>query len=388
MTEPAGTRREIVAQRDLARQQRKADLVARRAEVQAAKKQAEADRARRRQQDEARLAAEESSRQAIAARAFEHYVRVREYLRAIRATQPPASLTAAEQRTLSGLEHLWEATPDTIARLRRWCEPITGVRVADYEPPSPDLILRIKRDYRVLRRQVGAELFVAESPALAGFGFPRGSDLVNEDTLKYFSVLVALQDAAVLATCRTAERRIVWEIGGGWGGFAYQFKTICPNVTYVITARPDVMLVSAVYLMTVFPHARHRFFGEGTSGNLWTNWQDVDFLFVPESAVAALQPPRVDLTLDLMALPAMDTGRVRAHVRRAYELGCPYFYSLLPAASGGDEVSRVWGSIERWYWPHPVPPRAENMPPVVDGAASAPPEAEYAHLVGWRRLRA
>jgi hypothetical protein len=386
-----GARREESARRQIARQQRKAELVARRAEVGAAKRQVAAERAQRQQVEEARLAAEQLATQKVATRAFEAYVHVREHVRRMRDLGGVVgdSLTPVEQQMVSRLAHLWDATADTIAHLRRWCEPITGVRAADYEPPSADLTLRLKRDYRVLRRQVGSELFVEEPRMLGGFGYERNGQLINEDTLKHFSGLVALQDGAVLGAYRHASgRRLVWEIGGGWGGFAHQFKTLCPNVTYLITGLPELLLVSAVYLMTAVPDGRFRFYGDTSGDDLWDDWEQVDFVFASESALPALRPPRMDLALDIVNLRNMNLDRVRFHVRRAFDLGSPYFYSLLPANCPAHEVSRVWKSIEALYWPHPVPARAENMPPVVDGEPAAIPDVEYAHLVAWRRLRA
>jgi len=75
-------------------------------------------------------------------------------------------------------------------------------------------------------------------------------------------------------------------------------------------------------------------------------------------------------------------------VRRAFDWGAPYFYSLLPAAVPAPLIETVWSCIARAFWLHPVPPRAENIPPVADGPAAPVPGVEYTHLIGWRRLRA
>ena len=52
------------------------------------------------------------------------------------------------------------------------------------------------------------------------------------------------------------------ELGSGWGGFAYQFKKVCPDVTYVCVDLPPTMLFSGVYLTTLFPEAKVLFYGE------------------------------------------------------------------------------------------------------------------------------
>jgi hypothetical protein len=229
---------------------------------------------------------------------------------------------------------------------------------------------------------VGSELFIAEPPALGGFGFSDQGALYNEDTVKFFNVLVGLQDAAVLQDFRApARRRLVWEIGGGWGGFAYRFTRVCPNVTYVISAPPSLFLLSAVYLTSMCPEARCRFYEPASAGSLERDWQDLDFIFVPAGAVESISLPRLDLTIDVRALAAMTAARADQYVRRAYELGSRFFYTLLPVDR---QVSPVADAIARHFWPHPVPPRRD---PKVTNASGEPADSPYRHLVGWRRLQ-
>ncbi len=370
------------------RQQRKADLIGRRAEMKAAKQRAESERIVRKQQAEARIEADRRALDAVAANAYERYMKVRDRIRHTPAASEAASvaLTRPEQQMVAALEHLWDASSATIANLRRWCEPITGVRAGDYEPAPAELTMRLARDIGFLRRQLGRDLFVPEPPILGGFGCLRHGERYNEDTVRYFKALVALHDGGVLEDCRgMSERRVVWEIGAGWGGFAYQFKTVCPNVTYVMTGLPELLLVASVYLMAAFPDARCRFVGEAPGDVFWRDWQEVDFVFAPEAALPALHPPRIDLTLDIMTLRNMSESRVRDHVQRSFTLGSRYFYSLLPGAAATAGTPSAWSTIERLFWAHPVPPRVD--PALVDDETGAAPDHEYAHVVGWRRIR-
>ena len=386
-----------------------------------AKQQANAEKARQKQQEEMRRAEQRRADEAVAARAYETYLEVRERVGRMRvapqvaaavasrrddrsggpsgprpsgawnAGEPVAEgvvLTERERTTIGALAHLWHATPETIAALRRWCEPITGVSPADYQIRQSALEIQLRRDQRRLVRRCGGELFVTEPSALGGFGLTGREGRFNEDTLKYFCALVALEDGGVLGGFGTDTRRLVWEIGGGWGGFAYRFKTARPNVTYLVTGAPELLLVSAVYLKTVMPDASLRFHDEAMApADLWKDWEGVDFIFAPETALATLQPPRLDLTVDLMALRDMTDDRVRCHVRRAYDAGCRFLYSMLPAASATDRPS-AWTAIGERYWPHRVPPRLD-FEPVVGGVEGGPPprDLDYAHLIGWKRLR-
>ena len=349
----------------------KAARAAARGEHLAAKARAAAERSRRQAEKAAHREAQREARQELSDTAYGHYLRVRQWAR---------SLGAPEDASLA---HLWHADRDTIAHLRRSCDPMSGVRAAEYDAPSEELTRRLQRVVMGLRSHRGTELLVPEPPALGGFGVLKNGHRINEETLRWFAAAIALEDGGVLPQFRAAARRqLVWEIGGGWGGFAYAFKTLCPNVTYLITGIPETLLVAAVYLQTLFPRARCRFFGPAAA-DLWQGWEDVDFVFAPHSAWPALRPPPIALTLDMMALRRLDEARVNGLVQQAYESGSTYFYSQLPAAQAPEDARRVWEAIGRRYWMHPVPPRG------IAGIAYPPPSAPdgYVHLVGWRRLR-
>ena len=134
------------------RRERKAALVARRVEVQAAKQREEAERAERRQAEAAQLETERLATAATATRASRIYRDVRARAARMRDTGGGGvERTPAEVRRLAQLAPLWDAGPDTIGSLRRACAPISGVRADDYAPPSPELTVRLKQGYRVLR---------------------------------------------------------------------------------------------------------------------------------------------------------------------------------------------------------------------------------------------
>ena len=369
--------------------QRDAERVARRAEQQAAKERAGAERDARKAADRERREAQRQTQDDIAARAAEHYVDVREWALNWRDDYAAAigEPSDDERHRARALAHLWEAPLDTIASLRRACEPLGGAHVTDYDSREGDLFPRLKREVFYLRKQLGPDLFVEEPRALGGFGFVEQTLLFNEDTARHFVALIALQDAALLQAFREpGSRRVVWEVGGGWGGFAYQFMRLCPGVTYVISGAPEQLLVSAVYLAAVMPEARCRLVGGEAMDS--GEWDDTDFVFVPGHLVSSLRPPRLDLTLDLMALRAMAGPRAAAHLERSFQLGSRFLFAMRPgvATPADDCVERA---IERWYWPHPVPRRRDPRElAAVGGDPSQLPPPRFAHLAGWRRIRA
>jgi hypothetical protein len=376
------------------KQRRHAELAARRAEQHAAigRERAERDarKAADRQRREADRAAERHAQEELAARTCDYYGTVREWARGWRddyaAAAPPSD---EEHRRAQALAHLWDASRDTIASWRHACEPLGGARASDYGGTrETDLFRRLKREVFHRRKELGPDLFVNEPRGLGGFGYTEQGLLYNEDTARFFGVLIALQDAAILQAFRApGPRRVVWEIGGGWGGFAYQFSRVCPGITYMISGSPEQLLVSAVYLAGVVPGARCHLHGAAAGVNAGDAW-DADFVFVPEHLIASVRPPRLDLTLDLMTLRTMTGPRVSAHVQRSFDLGVRYLFALGPGVPTPADTC-VEQAIERWYWPHPVPPRRDPRELVaVGGDPSKLPPPPFACLAGWRRIRA
>jgi hypothetical protein len=158
-------------------------------------------------------------------------------------------------------------------------------------------------------------------------------------------------------------------------------------VTYLITGTPELFQLSAVYLMTLFPAARMRFYDPAAPDAFWREWHTVDFAFAPESVVADMQPPGLALALDVMTLERQTADRIETHVRRAHELGCRYVLSVAPVGEPDPAVATpVVPSIDRWYWRHPVATPAG----LTKRLALGPPKRgaiDRTYHLGWRRLR-
>jgi hypothetical protein len=317
-----------------------------------------------------------------ASAAYERYQHAREQILPMVAESPvDAGVSPSESALLAELDDLWRAGPETIADLRSYGKAISGVRRSNYKGDRADVVrTRLDRDRLRLLQNGDPALWVGEPPVLGGFGLRSDDTLYNEDTLRFFRVLSLLNDAAVLREFRTpAVRPTVWEIGGGWGGFAHSFKTLFPNVTYLISAAPTLLLLSATYLMTLFPEAQVRFFQPSDPAAFWRDWQTVDFAFAPDTSIDRLHAQRLALTVDIGMLERMSAPRITAHVQHAFDQGCRYLLSVCPDGEP-QRPSDVRSAMERWYWLHPMadPAYLDRHLVVRSGA----------FLLGWKRLRA
>jgi hypothetical protein len=338
--------------------------------------------------------------------AYRNYLRVREHVLEMKRIEAAESAetdspSAYWREELENVEYLLDASPLVVERLRHHCYPITGIWPYSYRSGK-------SRDAYDLKLQallgVGRpELFVPEPVALGGFGFETEGGFFNVDTLKYFEVLIALDRGAVLQPfLRPGDRRVVWEIGSGWGGFAYQFMSLAKNTTYVLVDLPELFLFSGTYLLSAFPDARAWFYGQDGSKAVDPDWNEVDFVFIPNTALDVFRPPRLDLTINMISFQEMTSEQVGAYVSHAAQLGTPFLYSLNRDRSlYNNQLSSVRQIVEQHYWPHeidvlPVPYTSLPTDPsayTAEGARrrrakSGGEDSEYRHVVGWKRLGA
>jgi glycosyltransferase involved in cell wall biosynthesis len=228
---------------------------------------------------------------------------------------------------LATIDYMAEASPLIIRKLRHHTFHITGIRPYDYRMKADSRRDSFEGRLRALRELAGDSLLVPESPAMGGFGYEIESRLFNVDTLKFFEVLIGMERGGVLPSLRRLVRPVVCEVGAGWGGFAYQFKTLLPRVCYVIVDFPELFLFSATYLAALFPQASVAFCGTPETPSVEAA-RDYDFVFVPHTMAREVTSLPLDLTVNMVSFQEMTDAQVRAYAAMAADAGCPWLYSL------------------------------------------------------------
>jgi hypothetical protein len=252
----------------------------------------------------------------------------------------------------SGFEYMLDASPLVIERLREHCYHLTGLRSYDYRAHHSAGRGSFSGKLQALRNLDGDGLFVPESPSLGGFGHPIDGGLVNMDTLKFYECLIALSKAGLLAGLRGdgGAGKAVLEIGAGWGGFAYQLKTLCPRVTYVIIDLPQSLLFSMTYIKAMFSSARMFVYGDRPLSSLAEELRSYDFVFLPHYSIEAVELPSLDLTVNIASFQEMTTDQVEQYARRTRDLGCKNIYGLNRDRSRyNDELSAVSAVLGKYY---------------------------------------
>jgi hypothetical protein len=289
---------------------------------------------------------------ALDQQAYDNYLRVREEVARMKATAAASHIATPSSYwndELAAIDYLSEASPLIVRKLRHHAVHITGLRPYDYRRFGERQGYFERRLEALISLAGGRDLLVPEAEALGGFGYRIDGRLYNVDTIKFFEVLVGMRRGGILdAFSAGSARRMVWEIGGGWGGFAYQFKTLFPNSTYVIVDFAELFLFSATYLSTLFPSAAIRFWHG--SGPVFDGWEDVDFVFIPHDRVSVMSEARPDLLVNLVSFHEMTSAQVESYVSLAASTGCPAIYSLNRDRSVyNDEIDAVGHILSRHY---------------------------------------
>ena len=301
------------------------------------------------------------------------------------ATTPSAYWTGE----LANIDYLSEASPLIIAKLRHHAFHITGIRPYDYRTKADRRRAFFEQRLAALRELDRDDaLLVPEHPALGGFGYDIDGRLFNVDTLKFYEVLLGMERGSVLPALRAGPQPMVCEVGAGWGGFAYQFKTLFPRSTYVIVDFPELFLFSATYLGAVFPDARMVFCDGSESG---ANLRDADFVFVPHTRTALVESLPLDLIINMVSFQEMTDAQVRGYARMAATARCPLLYSLNRERSPyNEEIAAVSTALAGDYALREVAvlptdyTSAMKKSPVATAKGDQSPLG-YRHLVG--RLR-
>ena len=299
---------------------------------------------------------------------------------------PDGGPSAYWREEIDGFDYLFDASPLVVGRLREHCHHITGLKAYDYRAHHQHLRPDYVRKFELLRGLDPEGLFVPEPAELGGFGFDIGAGLANLDTLKFYEVILGLQRVGELARFRgeAPAARVMAEIGSGWGGFAYHFKTLCPKATVVCVDLPPTMLFSAVYLTTLFPEARVLLCGEDGFEAGLQHLEDYDFAFVPHFQFGRLPAGRIDLAVNMVSFQEMTTGQVDGYARTLRELGCPALYSLNRDRSKHNaELSTVSETLARHYRLSPVELLDEPYTQLAERKKPREPAVTgYRHLYG------
>ncbi len=233
------------------------------------------------------------------------------------------------QQELAGFAYMLDASPLIVDTIRHHSYHLTGLYEYFYRKHHVFKAKPYKEKLDLLKALDRSNLRVSEARELGGFGYEFDGELYNMDTLKFYEVLIGMDQTTCLEKFKKGgdTKGVVLEIGSGWGGFAYQFKTLFPNTSYVLVDFPQVLLFASVYLQTLFPKAKV-YLGDGSPESYAVNFADYDFVFIPHYAWKSVKPQRVDLAVNMASFQEMTDAQVRSYSHTLADWKTPFLYSL------------------------------------------------------------
>ncbi len=104
------------------------------------------------------------------------------------------------------------------------------------------------------------------------------------------------------------QRKVVVELGGGFGGMPYYLVRDNSDITYYDFDLPENLALTAFYLLSVFPDKKIALYGEVDVGTL--NPDDYDIVLMPNFEIARMQNGSADLVFNSYSLAEMSVEAV------------------------------------------------------------------------------
>jgi len=294
---------------------------------------------------------EKAARESANSREFKIYQEVREVvLSMLGYVSPEFAPSEYWKQELAGSFYVLDASPLVVESLRQHTYNITGLSDYHYRAHHAFKMGPYVEKLKALRAIDTRGLSVSESPKMGGFGHKIDGKMFNLDTLKFYEYLIGLDRADFIEPIVQSEGPVVMEIGSGWGGFAYQFKTLFPHAAYVLVDLPQILLYSATYLKVLFPDARV-YMGDGSPESYKNiDFSKYDFVFIPHYAWGVLQPQRVDLALNMISFQEMTDAQMIGYIDQLAAWKVSRVYSLNRDISPNNpELSGVTSILSRKY---------------------------------------
>lgn len=294
---------------------------------------------------------EEKIKESAAKPQYKFYLEARDAVLKMLENNPNKAEFASKywHEELVGFEYLLDASPLIVDRWRHQCYHISGQHEYDYREHHQHKNKKVAKRLTALTAKYGTALLVPESPVLGGYGYTINGAKYHADTISFFECILAMDKTGLLDNFKNKSgRRTVLEIGSGWGGLTYQFKTLFPDTTYIMVDLPPTLLFSITYLKTLFPNAK-TLIVDGSPESVdklnKTNIKEYDLVFIPHYVYSSLKFARPDLLINRASFQEMKASEVENYIRKSKEWGVPAIYSMNRDRSPHNEEMTSVGDI-------------------------------------------
>lgn len=238
----------------------------------------------------------------------------------------------------SSIQYWLEASPKLIERFLEHSHWLTGLRSYDYKTHHNNKKQGFEKKLRKLEKVSNDLPFLGELDILGAFGHIIDSKKTNIDTLKFYESCIALNKYGLLKILQN-EKKVVCEIGAGWGGMASHILRYAPKTKYIIIDIPEVMVMSSTFIKTAFPDKQVMFGIENLS-------KDFDVCFIGCDDINLVKLHELYLCINMVSFQEMTDLQVRNYAKFIKDNDAKYLYSLNRSKSAyNNQIKSIYESL-------------------------------------------
>lgn len=179
--------------------------------------------------------------------------------------------------------------------------------------------------YRLWRSTIGhsAAVDTLKSPDIGNpYGFTVDNVFIRagSDYLHYYASMIARLIRG------GKQRKVVVELGGGFGGMPYYLVRDNSDITYVDFDLPENLALTAFYLLSAFPDKRVALYGEVDIETL--NPCDYDVVLMPNFEIARMPGSSADLVFNSYSLAEMSSEAVDNYLAHFNRLSNKFIFHI------------------------------------------------------------
>lgn len=122
------------------------------------------------------------------------------------------------------------------------------------------------------------------------------------------------------------KRKVVVEIGGGYGGMAHFLQRDNSDLTYIDLDLPENMALTAFYLMHALPHKKILMYGEQEITPQVIN--EYDIILLPNFSITSLPNHSVNLVFNSYSLAEMSPSTIELYISETMRISNDYFFHI------------------------------------------------------------
>ncbi len=233
--------------------------------------------------------------------------------------------------------YIFNLSPEDFKNIKLHTWTITGESILPYWQPYPYIDsekFAENTGYKLLISKVPKKYWIGEvtlKKTSKQYGVKYKGKIINHDIIRFQKCISNLYNLGIINILqKRKKRKIIIDIGSGYGGLVHSLSGILNNAVYIILDLPEMLMFSATFLSTYSPNKKIYLYDNKTfTKNFIKKRLDrFDFILLPNyilDKLASLE--EVDLITNLQSFQEMSSSQVKDYLKFAIGKLHGYLYS-------------------------------------------------------------